>query len=419
MIDIQLIRDDPELVKQNCRRRGCDVDLDRLIELDGRWRELGAQTDRLRHRRKELSRAAAADPALREEASRIKEEISRLEAEAASAERERQDLLDRLPNLLSPDVPDGASDRDNVEIRRWGEEPRFAFAPRQHFEIGEALDILDLKGGAKVSGTSFYFWKGDGARLLWALFHFAWDFLLARGFVPLFTPVLARPHTLYGTGYLPFFADDIYRLRDEDLCLIGTSEQTLVGYRGGEIIAEDELPLLYMAFTPCFRTEAGAHGKETRGIFRVHQFHKIEQIVFCRGEESDQWHEFCQGNEEGMLQALQVPYRVVNVCTGDLGAPGWKKYDCEAYFAGFGAYREVTSNTNLTDYQTRRLRIRTKGKADRGHPHTISATGVTDRVAIAIIENNQREDGSVAVPEALRPYMGGQEAIGPRKKGRA
>ncbi len=411
MIDIRLIREDPELIKDTCRRRNSDVDVDRLLELDTRWRELGHAIDELRRKRKAISQKAAKDPAIREEAGRLKGELGALEEEAAQLDAERVELLQRLPNLLAPDVPEGASDEDNLEIRRWGDVPGFSFQPKQHFEIGEALDILDLKAGAKVAGTSFYYWKGDGAKLLWALFHYAWDFLVTKGFIPFFTPVLARPETLYGTGYLPFFAEEIYGLRDQDLSLIGTSEQTLVGYRAGEIIPEAQLPLRYMAFTPCFRTEAGAHGKETRGIFRVHQFHKIEQIVFCRPEESERWHSFCQENEEEMLKALQIPYRVVNVCVGDMGAPGWKKYDCEAYFAGFGAHREVTSNTNLTDYQTRRLKIRFKGAEDRGYPHTISATGVTDRVAVAILENNQQADGSVVVPDVLRPYMAGQEII--------
>jgi len=416
MIDIQLIRENPELIKENCRRRKSDVDVDLLLELDRKWREVNTAVEELRRRRKELSRKAAKDPALREEAGRVRERIAELEKEAGELVRRRQELLDRLPNLLSPDVPDGESDEDNVEIRRWGEIPKFDFKAKQHFELGEALDILDLKAGAEVAGASFYYWKGDGAKLLWALFHFAWDFLVEKGFVPFFTPVLAKTRTLYGTGYLPFFSEEIYKIEGEDLSLIGTSEQTLVGYRSGQILKEEELPLLYTAFTPCFRTEAGAHGKETRGIFRVHQFHKIEQIVFCRGEESPRWHEFCQENEEEMLKHLNLPYRVVNVCVGDMGAPGWKKYDCEAYFAGYGGYREVTSNTNLTDYQTRRLRIRFKGKESKGFPHTISATGVTDRVAVAILENNQRADGSVVVPEVLRKYMGGQEVIGPPAK---
>jgi seryl-tRNA synthetase len=411
MIDVQVIRDEPERVRQNCIRRKSPVDVDRLLSLDARWRELNAAIDESRHALKEVSRAAGKDPALREKASAIKDDIRANEQALAGIEKERQQLFDLLPNFLAPDVPDGESDADNVEIRRWGEQPRFSFKPREHDELGRLLGIIDSEAGAKVAGTSFYYWKGDGARLVWALFHFAWDYLVGKGFVPFFTPVLARPETLYGTGYLPFFASEIYQLRDEELCLIGTSEQTLVGYRGNEIIEEKELPLLYTAWTPCFRTEAGAHGRQTRGIFRVHQFHKIEQIIFCLPEESERWHAFCQENEEGMLKALGVPYRVVMVCSGDMGAPGWKKYDCEAFFAGFGAYREVTSNTNLTDYQARRLKIRFKGKERKGIPHTISATGVTDRVAVAILENNQQEDGSVVVPEALRPYMGGQMIV--------
>jgi seryl-tRNA synthetase len=415
MIDIQILRDDPDRVRENCRRRGAALDVDRLIAVDRQWRDLNGDLDRLRHEQKELSRRAAKDTTLRDAAVKIKNDIKVGEARAAELDRERQGLLDLAPNFLAPDVPDGASDADNVEIRRWGEQPAFAFKPREHDELGRLLGILDTEAGAKVAGAGFYYWKGDGARLLWALFHFAWDYLVAREFTPFFTPIVARPATLYGTGYLPFFAGEIYGLKEEALCLIGTSEQTLVGYRADELIPAAELPLRYMAFTPCFRTEAGAHGRETRGIFRVHQFHKIEQIVFCLPEESERWHAACQENEEGMLQALGVPYRVVAVCSGDLGAPGWKKYDCEAYFAGFGAYREVTSNTNLTDYQTRRLKIRFKGAEGKGFPHTISATGVTDRVAVAILENNQREDGSVAVPEALRPYMRGQEIISPHQ----
>lgn len=412
MIDIKLIREDPQAVKDNLKRRKSDVDIDQLLDLDGQWRDLSAQVDALRHERKTVSRKAGKDPSLRERAGELKKIIGETEKRIGQVASERNALMDRLPNFLAPDVPDGDSDEDNVEIRTWGEKPRFDFKPKQHFELGEALDLLDMKRGAKVAGANFYYWKGDGAKLAWALFHFAWDYLVKQSFTPFFTPCVARPDTLYGTGYLPFFSDEIYKLEGDDACLIGTSEQTLVGYHAKEILAADDLPLCYMAFTPCFRTEAGAHGRATRGIYRVHQFHKIEQIVFCRGDESEKWHDACQQNEEGMLQALNLPYRVVNVCTGDLGAPGWKKYDCEAWFAGYGSYREVTSNTNLTDYQARRLKIRFKGKEGTSFPHTISATGVTDRFVVALLENNQREDGTIAVPEALQPYMGGQAVIG-------
>jgi seryl-tRNA synthetase len=221
------------------------------------------------------------------------------------------------------------------------------------------------------------------------------------------TPCVAKEKTLFGTGYLPFFADQTYSLQGEDLALIGTSEQTLVGYHADEVLQSEQLPHCYTAFSPCFRTESGSYGKASRGIFRVHQFHKVEQIIFCLPEDSPKYHEFCLENEEYLLKQLGLPYRVVNVCVGDLGAPGYKKYDIEAWFAGFGGYREVTSNTNLTEFQSRRLNIRYKDNdGNRGFVHTISATAVTDRVAIAILENFQQEDGTVIIPEVLRPLTG-------------
>ena len=229
------------------------------------------------------------------------------------------------------------------------------------------------------------------------------------------TPCLAKERTLFGTGYLPFFADQTYNIEGEDLALIGTSEQTLVGYHADDVLDGAKLPLCYTAFTPCFRTEAGSYGKAARGIFRVHQFHKVEQIIFCKPEDSPKYHEFCLANEEYILQQLGIPYHVVNVCVGDLGAPGYKKYDIEAWFAGFGAYREVTSNTNLTSFQSRRLNIRYKDGDTRDYVHTISATAVTDRVLIAIMENFQQEDGTVIVPEVLRPLCG-FDRIEPAKK---
>ena len=220
------------------------------------------------------------------------------------------------------------------------------------------------------------------------------------------TPCAAKERTLFGTGYLPFFADQTYNLKDEDLALIGTSEQTLVGYHADDLLNADELPLKYTALTPCFRTESGSYGRASRGIFRVHQFHKVEQIIFCKPEESPKWHDFCLENEEMILQKLGIPYHVVNVCVGDLGAPGYKKYDIEAWFPAFGAYREVTSNTNLTEFQSQRLNIKFRDGDQRRYVHTISATAATDRLIIAIMETYQQEDGSIVIPEVLRPYTG-------------
>jgi seryl-tRNA synthetase len=227
----------------------------------------------------------------------------------------------------------------------------------------------------------------------------------------MFTPVVARERTLFGTGYLPFFSDQIYKLEGDDLNLIGTSEQTLVAYHADEIVPAEKLPLLYTAFTPCFRTEAGSYGRETRGLFRQHQFHKVEQIVFCHPDQSEDWLNRCRANAEGILQLLELPYRVVRVCDGDLGAPGYKKYDVEAWFAGYGGYRETHSITNLTDFQTRRLNIRCKLGPTTFFPHTISATMITDRSLLALLENHQRADKGLDIPEALQPFIGGRAEV--------
>ena len=287
-----------------------------------------------------------------------------------------------------------------------GQKPQFDFEARDHQAIGDILGIIDTARGAKVAASGFYYWVGKGAQLTQAMYFWAQQELVKRGFTLFMSPCLAKEHTLYGTGYLPFFRDQTYPLKNEDLALIGTSEQTLVGYHADETLEADTLPRRYTAYTPCFRTEAGSYGKESRGIFRVHQFHKVEQIIYCLPEDSPKCHEECLANEEYLLQQLGIPYHVVNVCVGDMGAPGFKKYDIEAWYPGFNAYREVTSNTNLTEFQSRRLNIRFKDKDRRGFVHTISATGLTDRVVCAILENNQRADGSVVVPEVLRPFTG-------------
>lgn len=409
MIDIRLIRTQPDVIRDLCRRRGSDVDVDRLVAVDAELREKKTAINGLQHRRKQIS-----GPEARELVAGIKAELADLETAAAGLEAERDDLWGRLPNLLADDTPEGKDDSDNVELIRSGEHPRFDFEPRTHEVLGSELGILDLERGTRVAGSGFYYWKGDGARMVWGIMTLALDFLGQRDYTPFFTPIVARRRTLFGTGYLPFSGDQIYKLEDEDLCLIGTSEQTLVGYHTDELMAAKTLPARYAAFTPCMRTEAGSYGKQSRGAFRVHQFHKVEQIVFCRPEESEEFHQECHRNEVEFMELLGIPYRVVRVCMGDLGAPAYKKYDVEAWFAGFGAYRETHSNTNLLDYQSRRLNIRCKDGRAMFFPHTISATMITDRAALAILENNQREDGCVIVPRALRPYLGGRDLIRPQ-----
>lgn len=406
MIDLKLLRENPDLVRKTCARRGSAINVDTLIALDAECRGLLAEVEAMRGERNRLSKECKDNPAARDAVRELKERLAAGEERLNGLESKIAAMAAYLPNLLADDVPEGATDADNVELRKVGAIPQFDFKVRDHQELGELLDIIDTQRGAKVAQSGFYYWKGKGAQLVQALFFWTQRELVNRGFELFMTPCVAKEKTLYGTGYLPFFADQTYGLKDEDLALIGTSEQTLVGFHADEVLDGATLPRCYTAFTPCFRTESGSYGKASRGIFRVHQFHKVEQIIFCKPSESVKYHEFCLENEEYLLRQLGLPYHVVNVCVGDLGAPGYKKYDIEAWFAGFAAYREVTSNTNLTDFQSRRLNIRYKDGDERGFVHTISATAMTDRAAIAILENNQQADGSVIVPEVLRPFTG-------------
>ncbi len=414
MIDIKLIRENAEMLQKNCQRRGYPIDMEGLVKLDADCRALGVEIETLRSERNRLSKECAANPEARDRVKQIKLQLGEKENKFDTLQERIRQVLIRMPNLLADDVPDGTDDTGNVEIKKVGTIPTFDFPIKDHQQLGEDLDILDIARGAKVAQTGFYYWKGQGAMLAQAFFFWVQKFLVERGFTMFMTPCAAKERTLFGTGYLPFFADQTYNLTGEDLALIGTSEQTLVGYHADDVLDGAELPLCYTAYTPCFRTEAGSYGRASRGIFRVHQFHKVEQIIFCKPEDSVKYHEFCLENEEALLQALGLPYHVVNVCVGDLGAPGYKKYDIEAYFPSFGGYREVTSNTNLTSFQSRRLNIRYKDGAERDFVHTISATAATDRMIICILENFQQPDGTVIVPEVLRPYTG-FDRITPKK----
>jgi len=409
MLDLKFIRENRDLVDANARRRGSSVTVDEIIKLDDRRLDVLRQVEALRAERNKLSNPTQGSRPREEDIKRgkeIKRELSHLESELSLLESQVKEKMSWLPNLLDEDVPDGQDDSDSLEVATWGQPKDFGFEPKDHQELGESLDIIDIKRSANVSGSGFYYLKGDGAQLALALHYWAIKVLVARGYVPFLTPVVAKERTLFGTGYLPFGGEDIYRVEGEEFGLIGTSEQTLVGYHADEVIDLSAGPLRYTAFSPCFRKEAGSYGRDTRGIFRAHQFHKVEQIVFCKPEESVKYHQECQENEEFFLRELDIPYRVVNVCVGDMAAPGFKKYDIEAWFPGQGRYREVTSNTNLTDFQTRRLSIRYREGSQLILPHTISATGVTDRLLAAIIENYQQEDGSIAIPEVLRPLVG-------------
>lgn len=406
MLDIKFIRENAAAVQANCKRRKYPVDIDAILEIDADIRKLTREIDEMRAERNRLSKLCGADPEARERVKAMKSTLAEKEELCADRQKKLSKLISFMPNMLADDVPDGDDDSGNVELRKEGTIREFDFKVRDHQELGELCDILDIARGAKVAQSGFYYWKGKGAMLAQALYFWVQKELVAKGFTMFMTPCAAKERTLFGTGYLPFFADQTYNLQDEDLALIGTSEQTLVGYHADDLLNSEELPLKYTALTPCFRTESGSYGRASRGIFRVHQFHKVEQIIFCKPEESPKWHDFCLENEEMILKKLNIPYHVVNVCVGDLGAPGYKKYDIEAWFPAFGAYREVTSNTNLTEFQSQRLNIKFKDGDQRRYVHTISATAATDRLIIAIMETYQQEDGSIVVPEVLRPYTG-------------
>jgi seryl-tRNA synthetase len=382
------------------------VDVERLIEADSELRKAQARMEHLRATQKTFTQDTS-----KEEALRVKEELRTATEQHRLLEEERDALWVRVPNLVAEDTPEGDDDEGNVELRREGD-PVPADEARAHDKIGERLRIFDLTRGAEVAGSGFYYWRGDGARLAWAIFSYAQDLLVSRGFTPMFTPLLARERTFFGTGYLPFFADQLYRIEDTDLSLIGTSEQTLIGFYGDTIVEPDELPIQLSAFSPCFRTEAGSAGRANRGGYRVHQFHKVEQVIICAPEASEHWLNECQRNAEDILRGLELPFRVVRVCLGDLGAPAYKKYDTETWFPSFGGYRETHSNSNLIDYQARRFKIRFKRDGKAIYPHTISSTGITDRAALAVLENHVQPDGSIYVPKALRAYLGGQERLG-------
>jgi seryl-tRNA synthetase len=401
-------------VKAALERRGAGAAVDELLELDRRRRELLPQIEDRRAQKNRVSddiarakRAGEEAQTAIEESTRLGAEIKALEQELAGIDERIQDLLATLPNLPDPTAPDGDTEEDAVELRVVGDPPQFEFEPRDHLDLGTELGLIDMESAARASGSRFAYLKGDLVRLEMALVQFAFAKLSPRGFLPVVPPVLVREEALFWTGFLPTDRAQIYEIADDDLYLAGTSEVTLAALHAEDLLTEDRLPLRYAGFSTCFRREAGAAGRDTRGIFRVHQFDKVEMLSFVLPEESSAEHERLLEIEEEILRELEIPYRVVNVAAGDLGASAAKKYDCEAWLPGQGRYRELTSCSNTTDYQARRLRCRYRPAAG-GSPrpvHTLNGTAVAvGRTLIAIMENHQTGDGSVAVPEALAPF---------------
>jgi seryl-tRNA synthetase len=412
MIDLRLVREDPEYVKAALARRGMEPRIDELLEIDARRRDAQTRLDALRARQKQVGKEVPrlegdAKQKLLDELKELSEEIKRLQAEEDAASVELTTLLLEIPNLPHESVPDGTGDENNVELRLWGLPPAFDFTVRDHLEIGQALEILDAERAAKVSGARFAYIKGKGALLELALVRFVVDKLGHHGFTPVIPPVLVRREAMEGTGFLPTDEQQIYKLADDDLYLVGTSEVSIAAMHQDEFIDVEGLPLRYAGISTCFRREAGAYGKDTRGIFRVHQFDKVEMFSFSHPDVSWDEHEFLLACQEEIFQALEIPYRVVNISAGELGASAAKKYDIEAWLPGQAAYREVTSCSNCTDYQARRLKTRFRTESGPQLLHTLNGTAIAvGRAIVALVENHQRADGSVEIPHALRHYTG-------------
>ncbi len=412
MLDVRAVREDPDRFRKGLARRNLADAVDELLELDERRREITVRVEELRATQNRASKAIGGAQAeerqgLIDEVSEVSVRIKDLEPELAKADSKLSELLAKIPNVPHESAPDGFTDEDAVEIRRRGEPPAFDFEVRDHVELGAMLGVLDVDRGARTSGSRFVYLIGDIVHVQFALVRHALDILQARGFAPVIPPVLVREEAMYGTGFLPTDAANIYVTRPDDLYLVGTSEVPLAAFHMGEILDEGQLPLRYAGYSTCFRREAGSYGKDLGGMFRVHQFDKVEMFSFCAPERSWDEHELLVGIEEEIVGNLELPYRVVNVAAGDLGGAAAKKYDIEVWLPGQDRYRELTSCSNCTDYQARRLQTRVRrGSGAIEVLHTLNGTATAiGRTLIAIVENGQRADGSVPLPVALHPYL--------------
>lgn len=417
MIDIKLLREKPEFYRESAKAKGVVIDTDHILELDRTVRLLTGEVESVKAKKNAASdaiaKASAEDrKALIEEMRAIDQASSTKADELAPLEKELRDALLRIPNPSFPDVIIGASDEENTVLRTVGEVPAFDFEPKDHQTLGENLGIIDLKRAAKVSGSRFVYYVGDGAMLELALVDFGLRLAMKHGFVPVTVPHLVGAKSMEAMGYLEHGGqDEIYYLQKDDLYLIGTSEQAIGPMYMDEIIDAPKLPLRYVGVSPCYRRESGSAGKDTKGTIRVHQFTKVEMFGFCTPETSVAEHEAILAIEEELLQALGLPYHVLNICTGDLGLPAAKKWDTEVWFPTQNRYREVTSTSNCTDFQARRLNTRYRTGEGTSFVHTVNGTAFSGRPIAAILENFQNADGSVTIPEVLRPYMNGKEKI--------
>jgi len=424
MLDIAFIRKNPELVKKAATDKRMAVDVDALLALDVRLRALAVRVDALRSERNTLSKGMAGSADREGLASRVREikrELAALESEHSSAQIDLDALMLTVPSIPAPEVPIGAGEEDNVEVRRVGEVRQFDFEPKDHVELCEALDLLDMPRASRIAGSRSYYLKNEAVLLEMALCRFVLDTLVSRGFTPMTVPLMVREGAMQGTGYFPIGREQAYNLPEDELFLIGTSEVSLVSYHQGEILDERELPIRYAGLSQCFRREAGTYGRDTRGLYRVHQFTKVEQVVICRADDAEarSLHEEILGNTEYILQALGLPYRVALACTGEIGIGQVRKHEVECWMPGRGAYCETHSCSTLGDFQARRLGIRYRSADGAlGYAYTLNNTGIASpRILIPLLENYQNEDGSVTLPDVLRPYMGGMEEICAKHRG--
>lgn len=424
MLDIKLVRENPEIVQKNLQKRGDPEKLEmlnNLINYDKKWRNLLVQANELRHKRKKITTEVAnlkkqnIDASKQiEMAKHIPQQIKKLEIQVAKYRENADILLMKLPNLLHESVPFGKDESDNVVEKLIGKPPKFGFKPKSHVEIALDLGLIDFERASKVSGHGFYYLKGDLARLDFAIMTYTIDFLRDRDYTLVEPPLMMHRKPYLGVTDLEFFGDQLYKIENDDLYLIATSEHPMAAINMDEVILQKDLPIKYVGISPCFRKEVGTHGKYTKGLFRVHQFNKIEQFIFCLPEDSWKFHEELQKNSEDLYNSLGLHYRVVNVCTGDIGIIAAKKYDIEVWMAD-DSYREAGSNSNCTDYQARRLNIKYRekeGQSPVGFVHTLNNTAIaTSRTLIAILEQNQQKDGTVLIPDVLRQLMGDKERL--------
>ncbi len=429
MLDTAFIRDNLQAVKDNCVNRGVQADVDRVVALDDERKRLLHELQVNQQRGNEVSKAMSKekDPAVKQqliaEGRTLREAETGMKAQVKQVEQDLHAAKLTIPNMTHPDAPVGATADANKVIRRWGEPRKFEFTSKNHVELAKALDLVDFEAGASVSGQKFYFLKNEAVLLEMALVHYAIHTLMQRGYTPVITPDLARAEVLEGIGFMPRDPNpetrQVYTIADSDLCLVGTAEITLGGMHRNQTFDLALLPKKYVGLSHCFRTEAGAPGRDTQGLYRVHQFTKVEMFVFCLPEQSEEIHLELLATEEAIFQGLGLPYHVIDTCTGDLGGPAYRKYDLEAWMPGRGdkgEYGEVTSTSNCTDFQARRLEIKYKTPGQKGNRfvHTLNGTAIAcTRALVAILENYQQADGSVVVPEVLSGWVG-KEKIGPR-----